>query len=59
MATITWSGLSFILGVAAGVFGGHRGRGLGSQLEVGAALHAAFELGNNDLGDLGLLPVRV
>ena len=38
---------------------GHRGRGLGSQLEVGAALRAAFELGNDDLGDLGLLPVRV
>ena len=29
-------------------FGGHRGRDLGSQLEVGAALRAALELGNDD-----------
>jgi len=58
-ASITRGGLSFVRGRLLQVWLAVFGDGaLVALQEVGAALRAAFELGNDDLRDLGPLPTR-
>ena len=59
-ATMTRGGLSFVRERLLRVWSAVIGNGALVLLqEVGAALRAAFELGNDDLRDLGPLPTRL